>query len=287
MTAAQGSFTQIRNGILEHFQRGDLGPFDAGVYLLLHLRADWATGIYNGCALGIACSFGDPKLKEHVQKSLRRLKDRQYINYKKGDGSRHCYPMLLNKYEPTVGELCGTRLNAWKHGDLVIPEYEPKNGGRTVTERKRNGSRTVVAPILDLDLKTSDFKDQKPSSPDGEVDPRHAPLRKLIQTLYLEKFEVACPWNASEGKALKTLLRDNPQWTSEQLSRMVRNRFASEGVNGDRPRMWIPNLAKYSLAPLTTFQRPKPSSGANGFGISKPVLAVDQLHKSLREGAHN
>src|SRR2546423_5257975 len=155
-----GNFTRIRNGLYGHIKAGRMSPFDLGIYVFLHLRVSWTTGTYQGCALTIACDFGDPKLKEHIQKSLRRLRDRGYINYPKGNGSRGGYPILINKYEPTAGELLGTRLNAWKNGDLCQPEYEPKNGDRTVAERKRRGSGTVVTPFQDLKI-LQDMKDEQ------------------------------------------------------------------------------------------------------------------------------
>lgn len=144
------NFTPLRNGLSEHIKDGRLGPYDLGIYSFLHMHADWATGVYRGCALTIAFGFGDPSIKEHVQKSLRRLRDRSYINYRKGDGARGAYSILINKYDPRIGELCGTRLNAWKHGELAKPEYEPKNGHRTVMALSRNGDGTVVAPIQEV-----------------------------------------------------------------------------------------------------------------------------------------
>jgi hypothetical protein len=144
------NFTPIRNGLSDHIKAGWISPFDLGVYLFLHMHADWATGIYSGCALTIAYAFQDLSLKEHIQKSLRRLRDQKYINYRRGDGSRGGYPILLNKYEPRIGELSGSRLNAWKHGELVQPEYEPRNCGGTVKTLSRNCDDSVMAPIQEV-----------------------------------------------------------------------------------------------------------------------------------------
>jgi len=116
-----------------------LGPYDLGIYAFLHLHADWATGIYTGCALGIAIGFGDSRIKEQIQKSLRRLKDRKYINYRNGDGRRGAYSILINKYEPRIGELSGTRLNAGNTVSYVNPNM--KRG--TVKERWSNTGGTV------------------------------------------------------------------------------------------------------------------------------------------------
>jgi transcription elongation factor len=151
------NFTAIRNGLLDHALGGKMSPFDFGLYVFLIMRASYSTGIYEGCALTIACQFGDPSQKEHVQKSLRRLRDRKYINYRNGDGSRGAYPILINKFSVTVGELSGCRLNAWKYDGLPIPEYERQNGEGTVEALSWHGGGRVVAP--NKDLKTEDGKD--------------------------------------------------------------------------------------------------------------------------------
>jgi len=91
----------------------------------------------------------------------------------------------------------------------------------------------------------------------SQIDLRHAPTRALIQELHQTKFKVAAQWDASEAKAFSNLLKTNPSWKTEELACMVRNYFASEGVNGDRPRKWLPNLGKYSAGPLDRFQKAK------------------------------
>ena len=87
----------------------------------------------------------------------------------------------------------------------------------------------------------------------GAADPRHAPIRQLIQELHVKNFQVQCVWDGSEGKALDSLLKSNPTWTEDQLAAMVRNRFASEAVNGARPRKWLPNLSDYATGPLDRY----------------------------------
>jgi hypothetical protein len=158
------NFTAIRNGLLDHARAWKLSPFDFGIYVFLIMRADYSTGIYVGCALAIACQFGDPSQKEHVQKSLRRLRDKKYINYRNGDGSRGAYPILINKFFVTVGELSGCRLNAWKHNGVAQPEYERWNGGGTVETVSWHGGGTVVAPNKDLRPKTEDVEDKSESA---------------------------------------------------------------------------------------------------------------------------
>jgi len=168
------NFTAIRNGLLDHALAGKLSPFDFGLYVFLIMRAEYLTGIYQGCALTIAYQFGDPSQKEHIQKALRRLRDRNYVNYRNGDGSRGAYQILINKFDVTVGELCGTRLNAFKHGQLVKPEYERENGRGTVETLSWHRGDTVVTPNKDLkteDVKTEDAQEKTFSSELGSSDP--------------------------------------------------------------------------------------------------------------------
>ena len=155
------NFTVIRNGLLSHIRDWQLCPFDLGVYVFLLLRADWATGIYQGCALTIAHHFADPRIKHHVNKCLMRLRDRHYINYPKGRGRRGGYAVLIHKYEVTVGELTGMRLDAWKHGELVKPEYQYWNGDGRVEEEWRKSDGRVGEPILDLKTLLDVNKDLK------------------------------------------------------------------------------------------------------------------------------
>ena len=85
------------------------------------------------------------------------------------------------------------------------------------------------------------------------IDSRHGPIRDLIQELHLKQFFVKCPWDASEGKALSSLLASNPAWSEGQLASMVQNRFVSEGVNSARPRRWLPSLGDYAAGRLDRF----------------------------------
>ena len=117
-------FTPIRNGILEHLEQRKMTLMEFGVYMLIQLRADWATGIYRGCALTIAYQFGEPNMRAQVKDVLFRLRKKGYINHSPLKGQRGSYQILIHKFEPRVGRLSGTRLNAWKHGEEAIPEYE-------------------------------------------------------------------------------------------------------------------------------------------------------------------
>jgi hypothetical protein len=101
-------------------------------------------------------------------------------------------------------------------------------------------------------------------------DSRHAPIRQLIQEEHFRKFRVTCQWDGSEGKTLDRVLSANPSWSEEELARMVRNRFESEGVAPDRPRRWLSNLGSYAAGAQDRYNKLKGSHG-NGNGNGNPA----------------
>jgi hypothetical protein len=106
----------------------------------------------------------------------------------------------------------------------------------------------------------------KPSDPDGSAiksgeiekpDPRHAPIRDLIQECWLKANPglAAAPWHGPEAGQLGSFLKANKSWTIENISQMVRNRFLSDVNLSELPRSWISRLPDYAGAPLDTFKR--------------------------------
>src|ERR1035441_2955067 len=181
---ATEGFSKIRNGLRDHIKAGELCPTDLGVYLYLHMSCDYATGIYTGTALGIAYGFGDVSLKDKVKHTLNRLRKSRFINYRSGNGKRKGYAILIDKYEPTYGARSGQRLNAWKHVDSVIPEYEPMPGdspgqtpgGLPVASQSRPGRVPVGSPIPDLQTSQTGKQEYVHTSSDGPGDDDAATL---------------------------------------------------------------------------------------------------------------
>ena len=90
--------------------------------------------------------------------------------------------------------------------------------------------------------------------------PIYAQVRAHLWQCYRELNGISCPWDASEGKILKEMIQNNPSWTLNDWFVMVSNRFMSDGVNGDRPRIWLKNISRYSRGPLNEFNRVKRDS---------------------------
>jgi hypothetical protein len=122
----------------------------------------------------------------------------------------------------------------------------------------------------------------------GEVesdstDLRHFAIRGLIQKLHLEKFEISCQWDGSEGKALQRVLAGNPTWNEQQLRQMVENRFESD-VSSERPRVWLPRLGDYASGPQDRYGKPKPeTNGASPAVSSNYVPASFKLRAEIKQ----
>jgi len=122
--------------------------------------------------------------------------------------------------------------------------------------------------------KTPSASDAAVTEDSDSVDPRHGPVRALIQQLHLKHFRITCPWDGSEGKVLDRLLSANPSWTEGQIFEMVRNRFTSEGIASDRPRKWLSNIGSYAAGPQDRFNKLKGSvTSGNGNGNGKPSIS--------------
>lgn len=132
------------------------------LYMMLHLRADWATGIYRGCALTLAHQFGAPNLHIQVKDTLLRLKRKRYINYSPEKGRRGAYEILIHKYEPRIGRLSGTRLNAWKRDGLAKPQYEPLATDSPEARLRVAGESPEARTIQEV--RTKEVKNKPPSA---------------------------------------------------------------------------------------------------------------------------
>lgn len=87
----------------------------------------------------------------------------------------------------------------------------------------------------------------------AQTDARHAPIRELIKQIHEETFKMQCPWGPAEAGQLGNLLRTIPGVGMPELEVMVRNRFRSEGISPESPRVWLANMTSYGSGPLDKF----------------------------------
>jgi hypothetical protein len=113
---------------------------------------------------------------------------------------------------------------------------------------------SVATRLSNKEDKTLNKTNTKLNLPDKSGDDNvHFQIRDLIQDSHAKQFQQKCQWDGSEGKALTNLIKANPSWKAEDYELMVRNRFKSEAIPPDRPRMWLSNLGRYIAGPLDRF----------------------------------
>jgi len=160
------NFTAIRNGIKEHIEAGQFSDRELGVYLFLHLWARWDCGIIWTTAASIKGTFKNKEVKlRSVQNSMNRLRKKEYIDYKPGDGSGWVYPVLIVKALCTDGVLKGCRTLGFHgvekeyvvydttdavYGDTVRTLCSSLYGPLTEVVRSRWGASAEVVHLQDL-----------------------------------------------------------------------------------------------------------------------------------------
>jgi hypothetical protein len=118
------SYAIIRSGIVEHLLSGKLSLFDLGIYTVVHLQADFKTGIWRGSAPRILATSPVGTSLRAVQRGLETLNDIRFLRSFHQRGVRGNYPVLIDKYDVRIGALKGMRLNAWKSESCEKPAYE-------------------------------------------------------------------------------------------------------------------------------------------------------------------
>lgn len=107
-------FIKIRRGIEEHLIAGTIGFFETGIYVAMHLQADFRTGVWVGSAPRLAATAPRGASLRDIQRAMERLAEIRFIRVFHTPGSRGNYRVLLHKFEPQTPALKGKRLNAFK-----------------------------------------------------------------------------------------------------------------------------------------------------------------------------
>jgi hypothetical protein len=117
-------FIQIRRGLEEHLLAGRIGFSEAGAYLVIHLQADFKTGIWTGSAPRLLATAPRGASLRDVQRAIARLETIGFIRVFHQQGKRGNYRVMIHKYEPQSGALKGFRLNALASTSWERPSYE-------------------------------------------------------------------------------------------------------------------------------------------------------------------
>jgi hypothetical protein len=120
------SFAIIRSGIVDHLVSGELGFLGLGVYTMIHLHADFRTGICRTSAPRLHATAPRGISLREIQREIENLTRIRFLRPFHVQGARGNYPVLIHKYEVKLGALTGKRLNAWKSESWRNPVYESR-----------------------------------------------------------------------------------------------------------------------------------------------------------------
>jgi DNA-binding MarR family transcriptional regulator len=215
------------------------------------------------CARNGSCSFSQEYLAKKVNLSrftfirvLPELENAGLIQVEKPEGGKFVYTLLPVVKEPHKNLLPTATT-------LLQPATTPV----------ANSNNHLLQPATH---KKTNNKDLNTLFPEPEVENLHAKVRTHVQTLYEAKFGSKCPWTGFEGKRLTELINSNPSWIFTTYERLVNDRYASEGVNGERPGAWLPHLSRYMAGPLDRFGKAKQPI----LQSSRPMTLTEKMRKA-------
>ena len=213
-------YVPIRPGILEHLLRGDISALEFGVYVIVHLQADYSSGIWRGSASRVLNSAPRGAKLREIQRAIQRLTDLGLLRHFHKHGQRGNFAFLINKFTVRSGALTGMRLNAVKSESWQSPVYEPCADGDADDDAQD-------APIQEV---RSNKKKEKGSAakPAPSADPHYQAFVDYAFRAFQEKHQGQSPsWGNRDFQGLKGLLARNKGLTEAELQRRWSNYLAS------------------------------------------------------------
>jgi hypothetical protein len=179
----------VMRDLHDHLRKGKLGPFELGVYQIIHWQADFKTGVWWGSAPAIHCVAPYGCSLRDVQRAIEKLTRIGFLVPFHKRGKRGNFPVLIHKYEPLSGALRGRRLNALKSADWRTPLYESCAETDTDVDAETDAE---AAPNQEVRSKKKSADAGKPSSalppePKIETDDRSPVTTFVPSTSKLEK----------------------------------------------------------------------------------------------------
>ena len=161
-------YIPIRPGILEYLLRGDISAFEFGVYVIIHLQADYGTGLWQGSAPRILNSAPRGAKLREVQRALEHLSELGLLKHFHQHGKRGNFPFLINKFTVRSGALTGMRLNAGRSESWQSPMYE---SCADVDTDDSADVRAQDAPIQEVRRKKEQGREKQSAATAGAAQP--------------------------------------------------------------------------------------------------------------------
>jgi hypothetical protein len=197
-----------------------------------------------------------PSINHLVEKS--ELGKRQVLRY-----LDRLEELKLMRRESGVGR--GNNSEFWVDLDAIQERVSPKTPlkEKVTSETKKGVIQDVKGDISDAYKEETSEPSLEPFrlfSEEPDTKNLHSRVREYAQAVYQKRFGSPCSWDGSEASALTKVIKANPSWIFTTFQRLIDNRYASDGVNGQRPRSWLPHLPDYMAGPLDRFGKVKSST---------------------------
>lgn len=188
--------------------RGAMSLCEFGIYALIHIQADYRTGIWRGSAPRILATAPRGASLRQVQRALEHFEELGYLKSFRVQGARGNTPYLIDKFTVRCGALKGYRLNAAKSESWQRPFYELV--AEVVTEDD-------AVPVAEHDALSRSKKEevrrknQNPAAkPAPPTDPRHQPFVDFASKDFEAKHGQKPTWLGKDFKTLSLMLAKAP-----------------------------------------------------------------------------
>ncbi|HXN23343.1 MAG TPA: hypothetical protein VOA41_11440 [Candidatus Dormibacteraeota bacterium] len=201
-------YVPIRPGIEEHLVRSAIGLLEFGSYALIHIQADYRTGIWRGSAPRILATAPRGASLRQIQRVLEHLEELGYLKSFRVHGARGNTPYLIDKFTVRSGALKGYRVNAAKSESWQRPFYE------LVAEPVAEDDAVLVA---EGDALSRSKKEEGRSKKENQAaktappaDPRFQPFFDFAYEAFRKKHNQPPTWGGKDKNNLKQFLREQP-----------------------------------------------------------------------------
>ncbi len=175
-------------------------------------------------------------------------------------------PRILKRFIEVDGRLVNEVVKAeWAEAKRIF-ESRSASAKRTTASRSSSGGRTVTvqSPSRRADTITgtgtsTETKDKNSCAADAAPPVRSlAEFRAEVDRHWSEHVRpgVQAPWDRSEDKHLRELLKAMPSLTVLQFREMLDNRARSTVQHSDRPRKWLQSVSTYANGPVDQYGKP-------------------------------
>jgi hypothetical protein len=217
-------YVPLRPGIEEHLVRGGMSLCEFGIYSLIHIQADYRTGIWRGSAPRVLSTAPRGASLRQIQRALEHFEELGYLKSFRPQGARGNTPYLIDKFTVRSGALKGRRLSAAKSESWQHPFYE------LVAEDDAEPVAEGVAEddALSRSKKKEVRENKNPAAkPTPPADPRFTPFLKFAFQAFEQKHGQKPTWTGRDFKALSAMLASNRGLEPAELERRFQNYLGS------------------------------------------------------------